>query len=338
MKKIDHWRVSIILLFLLFCISGAWADRGSFVMRPITMTENINVFDAGQKAIICWNRNEELLILSTDKYASAAAKVLEFMPLPSKPSQVEEVEETCFNGIASLITAHRPQVSWENYPKRASTMDKSEHAPSIEPAVEIVFHKKIGAHDINIAKVNRLDGFCEWVKKFYTMQQMQYRQEDVAKLFPVVKDYLKREYFYYVFDVIELSTEKNSVKPILYKFASNALYFPLKVTTLAEGVTDIALYLFTPFKTDIWGTGTGFKSGFYTVNGTVSYSHPIKFTVTNSEMQQVSEAIYKFMTSGKPLPVWFSMAKFNGSTKELTQDFVMKPPQIATNSGYLTGR
>ncbi|MDQ7826581.1 MAG: DUF2330 domain-containing protein [Candidatus Eremiobacteraeota bacterium] len=357
MKKSFLVPFTAVMIFSLSCIvlvtalcGPASADRGSFVLRPPTMKENIDVFDAGQKAIICWRNGEELMILSTDKYASAKSKVLEFMPLPSKPSRVEEAKEEVFQGIARLISNHRPAVPEGKSPGRA--LESAQKDSSHEPSVEIVFHKKIGAHDINIAKINHLDGFGEWVKKFYTMNQLQYMPEDVARLHPLVKDYLDRGYSYYVFDVIELTTEKRSIAPILYQFKSPSLYFPLKVTTLSEGDTDVALYLFTPSRTDIWGTGTGFKSGFYTFSGKADYAHPIKFQVSPLEIKAVSDEIVKFMAPGytgekapgKPQTAtygddeamkritredkerpWFSTAKFTGSTKKLTRDFLLKP-------------
>jgi hypothetical protein len=325
MKKLLIVSILIILGSFLLTCGTAHADRCSMPMRPPTMKENINVFDVGQKAIICWKDGQELLILSTDKYATAQSKVLEFMPLPSKPSRVEESKEPCFEGIARLITAHRPVMpvaEKEGSLARDTTLKANSH----EPAVVIVFHKKIGAHDISIAQVQRLDGFADWAKKFYTQNQVEYNAKDVARLHPMVADYMSRGFTYFIFDVIELSTEKQSIEPILYQFASKDLYFPLKVTTMAEGETDIALYLFTRFKTDIWGTRTGLKSGFYAVSGQASYRNPIKFEVTTSEITQVSKDIAKFMKAGDygEEKAWFSTAKYVGSTKKLTRDFIMK--------------
>jgi len=318
---------SLIMLGSLLLTCGIVnADRGSMPLRPPTMKENINVFDAGQKAIICWKDGQELMILSTDKYATSNSKVLEFMPLPSKPSRVEESKDQSFEGIAKLITAHRPAMPYTKMESSLRGGGGSKAASHEQPAVVIVFHEKIGAHDISIAEVQRLDGFTDWVKKFYTRNQVEYNAEDVARLYPLVADYMNRGFTYFVFDVIELTSEKKSIEPILYRFASRNLYFPVKVTTLSEGETDISLYLFTPFRTDIWATRTGFKSGFYSVSGQVSYQHPIKFEVTSSELMQVSKEIARFMKAenycdGK---VWFSTAKYKGSTKNLTKDFIIK--------------
>ena len=50
------------------------ADRG---MLPIS---DVSVYGPGQKAIIAWNGDEEILILSTDVRADSDSKVLEILP------------------------------------------------------------------------------------------------------------------------------------------------------------------------------------------------------------------------------------------------------------------
>lgn len=319
----------IILLLSILLVTAAFADRGSFVLRD-RVGENISIYDVGQKAIIAWNNNEEIMILSTDKYVSKNTRVLEFLPLPSEPSRVEKVDIGCFQEIQKLIRAHRPRL--ESLSGGHMKSKGRNGGSGAEQAVQIVFHQKIGAHDITIAKTRDLEGFMGWVKKFLKENQLQYREEDVTELKPNVAGYLKDGYNYFVFDVIELTTEKKSIEPILYQFKSKNLYFPLRVTQLSRGVTNIALYLFTPFKTDIWGTRSGFVSGFYTRGRQVSYANPIKFQVSNSEMEKVSPDIGKFFGSCTE-EIWFSTAKFHGETNELKKDFVMKPSHSGKTGG-----
>ncbi len=329
MKKFRMMGLLILTAVLMATCGPAVADRGGMVMRPVTMTENIDVYDAGQKAIICWHDGVELMILSTDKYTSHQAKVLEFLPLPSKPDRVEEADIEAFEGIARLIRSRRPKVPVDrdrSYPRGRSRNGETSAAP--EDAVEIVFHEKIGAHDITIGHVLQMDGFREWVKQFVERHQMEYREEDVKRLEPIVKSYLDRGFRYFVFDVVELSPEKQTIEPILYQFKSPTVYFPLKVTTLSRGETNIALYLFTRFKTDIWGTKSGLASGFYRLFNKISYQHPIKFTVSSDEVKRVSGEIHKFMypqDEKNHREVWFSTAVFEGPTSELTRDFIITP-------------
>ncbi|MBI3924397.1 MAG: DUF2330 domain-containing protein [Armatimonadetes bacterium] len=296
----------------------AAADQGMIVMTELK--ENIDIYEPQQKAILCWNRGTELMILSTDKHLSRKAKVLSFMPLPAKPGRVEQVDADVFESVSRLIEAHRPRVA-----QRDSNSNAKGHGADglrAEEAVRVVFHEKIGAHDITIVEVRELVGFSEWVKKFYAAQRIPYQQEKVVKLQPLVRDYLRRGYGHFVFDVIELTEERKTVSPILYEFKSPAIYYPLVVSTLTQGRTSIALYMFTPGKTDIWGTRTSFVSGYYARGDRVDYGHPIKFEVAPSELASISPDLIKFM-AGSPR-VWFSAAKYEGATSKLTRDFFMK--------------
>lgn len=334
MNNNSFFRTFILLLLISITFTMACADRGTFVMKK-QVGENINVYDAGQKAVIAWNNGEEIMILSTDKYVSKDAKVLEFMPIPSNPSKVEKVDFEAFKEINSLIAKHRPRILAHSAKGNGGRNGERAMKAANKPAVEIVFHEKLGAHEITIAKTQDLNGFLGWIKKFLTENGMQYREEDVRGMKSIVAGYLKDGYHYYVFDVIDLTTEKKSIEPIIYKFKSEKVYFPLRVTQLSKGVTNVALYLLTPFKTDIWGTKTRFASGFYTVEGEVSYKHPIKFSVSPDEVKEINADIYDLL-KGVSGEIWFSTAKFKGETGELTKDFIMAPG-MAVKPGVTAG-
>jgi len=131
------------ILLLVICLglvtmslaAPALADRG---MVPIT---DVSVYGPGQKAIIAWNGNTEILILSTDVRADSNTKVLEILPLPSQP-EVEKGDFSSFQQVDKLIKEHFP----------ISLRDRYKEAGSIPLGVEIVFHEKIGAHDITVVK------------------------------------------------------------------------------------------------------------------------------------------------------------------------------------------
>jgi len=55
----------VFFLLVLFSVSSAYADRGL-----ITVSPEISVYEPGQKAIVAWNGQEEILILSTDVNSS----------------------------------------------------------------------------------------------------------------------------------------------------------------------------------------------------------------------------------------------------------------------------
>jgi len=63
-------------LFFLLCISlsatAGFCNRGMIPINP-----NVKIFEPNQRAMIAWNGDEEILLLSTDVSASESTLVLE---------------------------------------------------------------------------------------------------------------------------------------------------------------------------------------------------------------------------------------------------------------------
>lgn len=49
-----------------------------------------------------------------------------------------------------------------------------------------------------------------------------------------VAGYLNRDIRFFVFDVIEASEDKQSIKPLIYRFKSDFLYYPLEITATSD--------------------------------------------------------------------------------------------------------
>lgn len=73
------------------------ADMGS-----IPFKKGVRIVEPNQDAIIAWNGKEQLLYLQTTLGASEETKVLEVMPLPSKP-KVDEADPAVFTRCKSLL-------------------------------------------------------------------------------------------------------------------------------------------------------------------------------------------------------------------------------------------
>ena len=83
--KVETLVEGVVLVALWLGIQGGWvpsayADRGA-----ITVVGNVDIEEPAQRAIIAHDGQNEIIILQTDVKASKETKVVEFMPLPSKP-------------------------------------------------------------------------------------------------------------------------------------------------------------------------------------------------------------------------------------------------------------
>lgn len=227
MKKIK-------MLILLLCTVGiVLSDRGSIPFRP-----KIKIFEPKQRALIGWDGEEEILLLSTDLRSSEPTKVLEVLPLPSEPVVVKGDVEVFRKATNMINKKINPDLG-----KRSKSRGHKKGA--FHKAGEITFHKKIGAHDIAVAHVLNNNGFIQWVENYlkkYNVENPVIPEE----IKDVISDYIKDGFLWFAFDVIELDTIPKTNDAIQYRFKSKYLYYPLRITKAETGHTSIQLLILTP--------------------------------------------------------------------------------------------
>jgi hypothetical protein len=219
------------LVVLLVCSAwGAGADRGSIPFRP-----NVQIFEPTQRAMIAWNGEEEILLLSTDLSASEKTKVLEVLPLPSEP-KVKEGDLEAFKRAVQIINSRQRRLA----KGRGGALGGEGGAEP--PAGEVTFHEKIGAHDISVTHVLDGDGFIAWVEAYLEVEN----PEIPEPLKEVVNEYIEEGFTWFVFDVVELGPDTKTNDAIQYRFKSDAVYYPLKITRTESGNTTVELLILTP--------------------------------------------------------------------------------------------
>lgn len=214
------------VLWILILISGIYADKGS-----IPFNANITIFEPNQRAVIAWNEKEEILILTTDLHASDSTNVLEVIPLPSEPL-VKKGDIEVFTRANKLINLKLQEV----------LKGRSE---AKESAGEITFHEKIGAHDISVTRVLNKEKFIKWVQDYLKSAGVE-NPKIPEPMKEVIGEYLNENFTWFVFDVISLNKEIKTNEPIQYRFKTDFLYYPLKITKVENGSTSIDLIILTP--------------------------------------------------------------------------------------------
>lgn len=289
--------LGVFLLISFLAVPAASADRGMIPVNP-----NVSVYEPGQKAIVAWNGVEEGLILSTNVTSENQTKVVEMIPLPSKPEKVEEASFESFEAIQYLITQHG-EAAYMNARTEGDTP-------------EIVLHKEIGLHDITVAKSNSKTGLMEWISDFLDNQDIQ-SEISLGDFEPVVEDYLDRGFNYWVIDLIEVSEER-TVKPIYYEFSSSFAYYPLEITRPVGGNGEVNLFLLT--EDNISGNINPLEKA--------SYSHlyseettPIDFHVSDQELKNIDNRVAELFAfeNGAHL----TALTYEGPMTGLDQDLVL---------------
>jgi len=281
-------RKIFLLVAIMLFVSPVSADRG-FVL------DNVSVYGPGQRAIVAWNGSEEILILSTDLWAAENTRILEFIPLPSYPI-VEKANFSSFEVIQDLILEKAPP--------------RKERAPL---GIEIVFHEKLGLHDITVIKVNDVQEFITWMQGFLTKMQLEGNIYS-PKLESVLKKYFENNMKYFVCDVIEIKQFVMTSEPILYDFKTDFLYYPLIVSSLASGETEIVLFALTPYKlTDLDINTTKLSIAKY-YDGT-----PMMFKLNKTELNNIHPALGRLFDSA-----WLTVLNYKGPVENLDNDLILK--------------
>lgn len=117
---------------------------------------------------------------------------------------------------------------------------------SAEP-VEIRLSQKIGLHDVTVIKINDINGFNKWVIDFLDKKGIKKIELKALKNFSdVAEDYIKRGIQYFVFDYVEVKNAPRFIEPLIYRFKTDKLYYPLKTSNIIGGVGSVELVLILP--------------------------------------------------------------------------------------------
>lgn len=295
-----------ILIPLILIIPGfAFADMGVVVWPP-----EIRLDQSAQNAIVAWNGEEEIIILSVDVESAGKTTALRILPLPANPTEIKEGSFESFEKLVEIMNEKIEEVRQDFF-----ALGKGLEAPA--PGVEITFHEKIGAHDVTVVKVNDSDYFINWIKDFATEKGLKVKQ--ISEGFKKgVENYLKRDLKYFVFDVIATEKGKESINPLIYRFESDYLYYPLLISgisEIAESRGKINVFVITqneiphqPFQQPDFGWwGVGFEVEF-----------------TQEELREVSEEIAGLFASN----VKVRKVNYHGNLYNIKKDLMVYPPEI----------
>jgi hypothetical protein len=227
------YRLALVAVALLvFLPEQARADCGGIPFDP-----KVVVFEPNQRALIAFNGQEEILLLSADLQVSEPTKILQVLPLPSEP-KVTKGDFDVFVKATNLINAKLP-------PPPAMPGMGGMGSGGAMPAGEVTFHEKIGSHDLTVTHVLNRRGFVEWVENYLRKAGVE-NPTIPEPMKEVVSEYLRDRFQWFVFDVVDVGKEVQTKEAIQYRFATRYLYYPLRITRSEEGDTTVRLLILSP--------------------------------------------------------------------------------------------
>lgn len=223
--------LAVLLLTFLPCV---YADRGGFSPKKERVSES------GQKAVIAWNGTDEILMLSTDVSSSKKSEVVELMPLPSNPT-ISRGEKQSFTKVQELVNTYLaiagPSLT---YSERQSGWSGG---VTQTPKITITFQEIIGVHYLTVVKAEEAIDLIQWLESF--LENRGYTKELPSNLEELFSYYIQNKMNFFVIDMIETNSTVKTVDPLVYEFRSSTLYYPLRISSLFSGDTDISLFTIT---------------------------------------------------------------------------------------------
>ena len=209
-------------------------DRTDLSYDPL----KVRVFEPAQRAVILWNGQEEILLLSTDQSATERSAILEVIPLPSEP-------RVRLGSLETFEAAHRLVVEKRMW-ACAHGGARADRIKVPRVAGRITFSEKLGPHDITVAQVLSDKGFIEFVQS-YLQEKYQTPQAPIRPEFArIIQAYIEKDFDWFCFDVILLDPSPKTREPIEYRFQSDRVFYPLTISALEQGKTRVNLLVFTP--------------------------------------------------------------------------------------------
>lgn len=305
MKKIALF---IIILMLMLSFPAVCGDGG--IIGP----PQIYIQEKAQNAIVAWNGTEEVLILSIDIQSSEPTKVLRVIPLPSNPISVTEGSFDSFVKLQEIINK-----KWQEVWNRSKGYgENAQDGGTLSASIEITFQDTIGVHNITIVKILDVTNFSDWATDFAISAGL----TDItfsSKFQGMVEEYLNDNISYFVFDIIDTTKDESSINPIIYRFKTDFLFYPLKITAASDvGETYASVRVFCIAK-EVIKAEVFSEVYFYSNLGYYSYDDLLyDMNLTEDELLEISQEIYDLF-KGDPILMSY---QYYGRYSSLDSDII----------------
>jgi len=304
--------IIFVPLIVLLLTAGLYAD-GCFVWR-----KGADLNEPTQKAIIYWKDGKEIMVLQV-KYEGPAEDFAWIVPLPGKPKvSAIDADKSPFAEI-SLYTQLRRR--WGYRGKQAES--------EVDDKVTVLERKIVGVYDIAILAASDAGALSEWLNNNgYAFPE---KRKDV------LEHYTKKKWVYVAMRIDRKALESDKVKklksgelqPIRFAFAAKEMVYPLKISSVNAGETEVLLYLLAD-------TPMVIKSEYKRPGLSIEENIPYGFNVYTMRYLDPEYGTYR-KVAGKELPLtWealglakdkeLSLCKYRAvyRTEEMTDDLVFE--------------
>jgi hypothetical protein len=185
-------------------------------------------------------------------------------------------------------------------------------------SVEVIFHEEIGAHNVTVVEAGDAVGLVEWANDFLLKSNVN-QNITLGRFQGVVQDYVERGFKHYALDLVTIKADTRSTDPLLYRFNSSTLYYPLLITSPVGGIGQITLFLLTWDRLEGFGLPDypAFSPGLYLI--TSGFMQMIQFQLSSGELSTIDLRLRELFPSG----AWLTVHTFHGDLGSLTKDVML---------------
>jgi hypothetical protein len=233
-----HWAASFLLVLALAARAGA---DGCFFGKA----GHSDIAEPEQKAVIHFERGVEDLVLQI-AYDGAVDEFAWLVPLPSKP-EVSAVDGKLFEELRQYVFARS---EWRVYREQNYSFGnaggfRGRQATFGGGHVTVHERKKVGIYDVAVLSAETIEDLVDWCS------QHGFRVSNDARA--VLGSYVKRGW---TFTAMRIHPEERSsddrvkalrqgsIQTMRFTFRSKEAIYPLKISSINRGATDVLLYVF----------------------------------------------------------------------------------------------
>jgi len=201
----------------------------------IPLLPDAEVFIPRQRALLAWNGEEEVLLLSIEMRAAEPVQALVVLPLPAEP-YIAPGDAAAFERAAELVGDHM---------KRFEAIQARVGRPVPGPFGRPAGGPLIEAQDVGVAHLPDGAAFEAWVQDTLRARGAA-RASLPTGLRRVAGQTIAAGLTWFVCVLAGLGPEPRALRPMQFRFKTPYLYYPLRMGRLAEGDTAVEVFSFVP--------------------------------------------------------------------------------------------
>jgi hypothetical protein len=216
-----------------------------------------DVNQPAQKVFITWEPEEKVETFTVQpKFEGNALDFGMVIPTPGRP-KLDEMPKDFFKSLAvfTILKKREGVQSRVRFRARRGAAPDGRPAPAARPTVAVLEAGVVGSLDYKIIKAEDAQDLFDWLK------ENQYNYAGDAE---TLDFYVKKKWFFTVMKIDTMQMKKNpdgsylgEVTPTRFRFQSDKLVYPLKITALSvKDRTEALFYVQTTHKVDLPGDAT----------------------------------------------------------------------------------